>query len=83
MESNKLNKKSRAIIAGLAKGRSCEQILAADPTLTYHDIFRAAAEMSENQRHLKLSFASAEKWRLLAESGGRPAKIGSIPKARD
>ena len=83
MKSNKLSDKSNEIVAALAKGRSCEQILASDPTLTYHDIFRAAAEMPENRRILKLSSARAEKWRHLAKSGRRPAKIAAMPRARD
>ena len=83
MKSNRLSEKSHTIVAALAKGCSCEQILAAHPTLTYHDIFRAVAEMPENQRILKLSSARAENWRHLAKSGRRPAKNAAMPKARD
>jgi hypothetical protein len=44
MQWNKLSKKSRNILTALAHGHPCEQILAEDPTVTYHDIFHAAAE---------------------------------------
>ena len=83
MKSNRLSDKSHAIVAALANGRSCEQILAADPTLTYHDIFRAAAEMPENQRILKLSIPAVEGWQHHAKSGWRTAKNAAMPKARD
>ena len=36
--------KLRGILEAIAAGRSCEQILAADSSLTYHDIFHAVAE---------------------------------------
>jgi hypothetical protein len=83
VKPNRLSGKSRAIVAALAKGRSCEQILAADPTLTYHDIFRAVAEMPENRHILKLASARAVNWRRLAKSDRRPAMIAAMPKARD
>lgn len=38
-------KRLRAIRKALAEGKSFEQILARNPTLNYHDIFRAAAEV--------------------------------------
>jgi uncharacterized protein (DUF433 family) len=44
MQWNKITKKSRDILGAIAKGNSCKQILAEHPTLTYHDIFHAAAE---------------------------------------
>ncbi len=40
----KLAPKSRDILQAIAKGRSYEQILVANPNLTYVDIFAAAAE---------------------------------------
>ena len=83
MKSNRLNEKSHAILEALAGGHSCEQILADDPTLTYHDIFRAAAEMPENQRHLGLSRATAEGWPNHAQSGWLPEKNEAMTKARD
>jgi hypothetical protein len=45
MEANELSKKSHAIVEAIAAGHSCEQILAADRTLTYHDIFHAVTEI--------------------------------------
>jgi hypothetical protein len=36
--------KSRGILKALAAGRTCEQILARNRTVTYHDVFHAAAE---------------------------------------
>ena len=65
MKSNRLSEKTHAILEALAEGRSCTQILVDDPTLTYRDIFRAAAEMPENQRRRK----GSEQSRKLAESG--------------
>jgi hypothetical protein len=44
MQPNDAIKKSRAVLKAIAKGRSCEQILAANRTLTYHDIFHAISE---------------------------------------
>jgi uncharacterized protein (DUF433 family) len=44
MRWGKLSQKSRDILGAIAKGHSCEQILAEHPTLNYHDIFHAAAE---------------------------------------
>jgi hypothetical protein len=38
-----MDKKSRNILRAIADGHSCEQILA-DGTVTFHDIFHAAAE---------------------------------------
>jgi len=49
MQWIKLSKKSRSILAALAEGRPCEQILADDHTVTYHDIFHAAAEAPEEE----------------------------------
>ena len=43
MQLNKLGRTSRGILKAMAAGRSCEQILADDPKLTYHDIFHAAS----------------------------------------
>ena len=44
MKRHELSPQSRAILAAIAEGRSYEQILLANADLTYHDIFRAAAE---------------------------------------
>jgi len=44
MRLNEISKKSRAVLKALIKGRSCEEVLAADRTLTAHDVFRALSE---------------------------------------
>jgi len=44
MEPKELRQRLNGILQAIAAGRSCEQILAADRTLTYHDIFHAVAE---------------------------------------
>jgi hypothetical protein len=44
METNDLRTKLNGILHSIASGRSCEQILEADRTLSYHDIFHAVAE---------------------------------------
>ena len=83
MKSRSLCDKSQAILEALAKGRSCEQILAADHTLTYHDIFRAAAELPENQRNRQWPRATREGWQHQAKSGWPGAKNAASMKARD
>jgi len=44
METKALRERLNGILEAIAAGRSCEQILASDRTLTYHDIFHAVAE---------------------------------------
>lgn len=44
MRRNELSEKARAVLRALAKGLSYEQVLAADNTLTAHDVFRALSE---------------------------------------
>jgi hypothetical protein len=44
MEPKGLRDRLNGILEAIAAGRSCEQILAADRTLTYRDIFHAVAE---------------------------------------
>lgn len=83
MKSNMFSDKSHAIFAALASGRTCDQILAADPTLTYHDIFRAAAELPESRRRFKLPVAKALGVKHHARAGWRLAKDAAPPKARD
>ena len=38
-----MDNKSRDILKAIAAGHSCQQILVADSTLTYHDIFHVLA----------------------------------------
>jgi len=40
----KMEKKSTDILKAIDAGHSCEQILAGDKTVTYHDIFHALTE---------------------------------------
>jgi hypothetical protein len=44
MEPKDIRVKLNGILKAIAAGRSCEQILAADQRLSYHDIFHAVAE---------------------------------------
>ena len=44
MRLNDISKKSRAVLKALAKRHSYEQLLAADRTLSAHDVFRALSE---------------------------------------
>jgi hypothetical protein len=44
MEPEELRTKLNGILQAITEGRSCQQILAADRSLTYHDIFHAVAE---------------------------------------
>jgi len=44
METKEPRKKLNGILEAIASGQSCEQILRADRTLSYHDIFHAVAE---------------------------------------
>ena len=44
MRLKEISKKSRAVLKALVKGRSYEKVLAADRTLTAHDVFRALSE---------------------------------------
>jgi len=44
MEQTELRVKLNAILKAIAAGHTCEEILAADRTLSYHDIFHAVAE---------------------------------------
>ncbi len=45
VQRNQFGSKARRILKALARGRTCEQVLAENPTLTYHEIFRLAAEL--------------------------------------
>ena len=69
MQLNKANQKAQAILKAIAAGRSCEQILANDKTLTYHDIFHSVADAQTNH------------WRKL--SAGRISKgwLRTVPPA--
>jgi uncharacterized protein (DUF433 family) len=55
-----MRKKSLTILKAVAAGRSCEQILAANPGLNYHDIFHAIAEAPTS--HWKRNPATQKTW---------------------
>jgi hypothetical protein len=44
MDPNKIRPKLDGILEAIAAGRTCEQILSSDRTLSYRDIFHAIAE---------------------------------------
>ena len=44
MEPKELRAKLNGILEAIAAGRTCEEILAGDRSLSYHDIFHAVAE---------------------------------------
>jgi hypothetical protein len=67
----KMDKKSQDILKAISAGTSCEQILADDGTLTYHDIFHALTEAPTN--HWKKTSAKGTAEGLFGEaSSGRP-----------
>lgn len=47
MKGKELSERTREILSAIAEGRSYEQILTANPSFTYHDIFWAAGEALE------------------------------------
>ncbi len=51
MEPKDLQKKLNGILEQIAAGRTCEEILAADHTLSYRDIFHAVAEAPTTYWH--------------------------------
>jgi hypothetical protein len=61
MRLKEISQKSRAVLKALAKGRSYQQILAADPTLTAHDVFRALSESPTRFWDKKSSFKTNRK----------------------
>ena len=83
MKSEKPKDKSQAILAALANGCCCDQILAADPALTYHDIFRAVADLPENQRNWLWSRAKREGWQHQPKANWRLPKDEPLSKVRD
>jgi len=50
-----MNKKSRAILKALAEGRSYEEILTSNRTLTSHDIFHTLSETPTSHWRKKLA----------------------------
>jgi len=70
MQPKEQRERLKGILEALAAGRTCEQILAADRTLTYHDIFHAAAE-APTSHWANPSVGNAEKGLL---SRAKPAR---------
>ena len=70
----KMDKKSQDILKAISTGQSCEQILASDGTLTYHDIFHALTEAPTS--HWKKTSAKGSGGGLFgdATSGRTPAR---------
>lgn len=85
MAANRSSKKSRAILKGIAEGRSFGQILAGNPSVTYHDIFRAAAEAPACRREQKPARVETEGWPRFAPPvpDGPLAAHTALPTAGD
>ncbi len=60
--ARKMDQRSRDILKAIAAGYSCEQILASDDSLTYHDIFHAVTEASTS--HWRKTSARVEEGKL-------------------
>jgi hypothetical protein len=71
-----MQNKSRNILKALAAGRSCQQLLARDRTLTSHDIFRAAAEAPTKFWKKDPKGKAVEAWPKSGDSSQKPAKQG-------
>ncbi len=68
MRPNKTSQKAQEILKAIAKGHSCEQILARDRTLTYHDIFRSVSEVPTSHWKKNREGGSAKGWQEVARS---------------
>jgi hypothetical protein len=62
MKPDELSRKSRGILEALVEGHSCQQILARDPSLTHHDIFRAAGEVATSHRKKHPANGAMQEW---------------------
>jgi len=85
MAANRSSKKSRAILKAMAEGRTFGQILAVNPAVTYHDIFRAVAEAPACQREPKPARAETAGWPKFAPrlAGGILAAHTLLPTGCD
>ncbi len=72
MEPKDPKNKAGGILEAFASGSTCEQILAADKSLTYHDIFHAVSE-TPTTHWKRFGGRSWFKKRLRAESPLRRA----------
>ena len=62
MKPDELSRKSRGILEAVIEGHSCQQILARDHTLTYHDIFRAAGEVPTSHWKKNPATGTTQEW---------------------
>ena len=74
MESSAASQKSREILKAIAKGRSCEQILAGDRTLTYHDIFHSVSEVPTSHWKKRSASSVSKGWLSDTSAAGKPAR---------
>jgi hypothetical protein len=74
MESSKASQKSLDILKAIAKGCSCEQILAGDRTLTYHDIFHSVSEVPTSHWKKNSAKSAGKGWPREANAVGKPAR---------
>jgi hypothetical protein len=72
MEAIEQSKKSR-ILGALAAGCSCEQLLAEDRSLSYHDIFHAIAEAPTSYWRKGSAGSPGRKWSDEADEARRRA----------
>jgi hypothetical protein len=72
-EPKQLRQKLDGILQAIAAGRTCEQILAADRTLCYHDIFHALAEAPTSYWHRVGTGGAAKAVLLSPDSPRTPA----------
>jgi hypothetical protein len=68
MEPKEQRERLNGILEAIAAGRSCEQILWADRTLTYHDIFHAVAEAPTSHWDKPLAVTKGKRSRRQANS---------------
>jgi hypothetical protein len=73
MEPKPKRQKLSGILQAIAAGRSCEQILAEDQTLCYHDIFHAIAEAPTSYWEKVGARRSGEDVPPITDSGRTPA----------
>lgn len=69
-----MNKKSRAILEALTAGHSCEQILAGDGSLSYHDIFHAVTETPTSYWKKAPTVSTARRRTAERAAGRTPAR---------
>jgi hypothetical protein len=73
MEPKPTRQKLNGILQAIAAGRSCEEILAEDRTLCYHDIFHAVAEAPTSYWHRMGASRAGKELPRKANSARTPA----------